>query len=181
MRVTIAGSFFPTHRPGLAAFGAWDYVPQREQSQSTVASGGGKMRRAARFVVGLLVMTGLLGLAPAPATAESPVTPEATGVIGSADSIAPLSRGPASPLAALGSANTRSAAQVRSSAGGSATSSVDSLVVGLAASLDNNPNRIFNWVRDSIVFEPGWGLELGSRGCLLARRCSAHDTSLLLW
>lgn len=49
----------------------------------------------------------------------------------------------------------------------------------LAASLNNNPVKIFNWVRNSITYEPYYGAKKGSIGCLKERVCNDTDASSL--
>ncbi|NIP95406.1 MAG: transglutaminase domain-containing protein, partial [Akkermansiaceae bacterium] len=50
----------------------------------------------------------------------------------------------------------------------------------LAESLDHDPLRIFNWVRNEIEFSPIWGSVQGAQGCLENRGGNAFDTSALL-
>lgn len=50
----------------------------------------------------------------------------------------------------------------------------------LAASLNNNPARIYNWVHNNIYFAPTYGSIQGSQMCLRTRQCNAFDTSSLL-
>ncbi|HEX6357657.1 transglutaminase domain-containing protein, partial [Actinophytocola sp.] len=73
-------------------------------------------------------------------------------------------------------------AAVRASAargGAAGRTTVPGTVRALADRL-GTPERIFNWVRSNVVFEPGWGSVLGADGCFQIRRCDAHDTSSLL-
>ena len=50
----------------------------------------------------------------------------------------------------------------------------------LASSLDHNPVKIYNWVRNNIDFTPTWGSIQGANHCLLTKQCNAFDTSSLL-
>jgi transglutaminase superfamily protein len=50
----------------------------------------------------------------------------------------------------------------------------------LAHRLHDDPERIYNWVRGNVTFEPGWGSVLGAEGCRQTLTCDAHDTSSLL-
>jgi hypothetical protein len=50
----------------------------------------------------------------------------------------------------------------------------------LAQELQGNPERIFNWVRSNVIFEPGWGSIQGAEGCRQTLVCNAHDTASLL-
>jgi hypothetical protein len=50
----------------------------------------------------------------------------------------------------------------------------------LAASLDHNPVKIYNWVRNNIDFTPTWGSIQGANHCLLTKQCNAFDTASLL-
>lgn len=50
----------------------------------------------------------------------------------------------------------------------------------LAASLENNPVKIYNWVRNNIEFVPTWGSIQGADHCLLTKECNAMDTASLL-
>ena len=47
---------------------------------------------------------------------------------------------------------------------------IDSEIINLAASLENNPLNIFNFIRNTINYEPYYGAKKGSLGCL-------HETS----
>jgi transglutaminase-like putative cysteine protease len=53
-------------------------------------------------------------------------------------------------------------------------------IQALAASLGNNPLRIYEWVRNNVEFLPTWGSVQGSQMTLEARRGNAFDTSSLL-
>lgn len=53
-------------------------------------------------------------------------------------------------------------------------------IQALAASLGNQPLRIYNWVRENIEFVPTYGSVQGSQLTLEARRGNAFDTSSLL-
>ena len=50
----------------------------------------------------------------------------------------------------------------------------------LASSLDNNPVKIYNYVRNNIDFTPTWGSIQGADHCLLTKQCNAFDTASLL-
>ena len=50
----------------------------------------------------------------------------------------------------------------------------------LAASLNNNPVQIYNWVRNNIVFVPSYGSIQGSDMTLQTKRGNAFDTASLL-
>jgi transglutaminase-like putative cysteine protease len=50
----------------------------------------------------------------------------------------------------------------------------------LATALDNNPVKIFNWVRNTIEFIPTYGSVQGSQLTLETRRGNAFDTASLL-
>ena len=50
----------------------------------------------------------------------------------------------------------------------------------LAASLENNPAKIFNFIRNQISYEPYAGSKKGALGCLKERICNDTDTSSLL-
>lgn len=50
----------------------------------------------------------------------------------------------------------------------------------LASSLGNDPIRIYNWVRDNIVFVPTYGAMQGADATLQTKRGNAFDTSSLL-
>ena len=53
-------------------------------------------------------------------------------------------------------------------------------VIDLAASLDSNPVKIYNWVRNNIEFSPTYGSVQGSELTLQNRRGNAFDTASLL-
>ena len=53
-------------------------------------------------------------------------------------------------------------------------------IMALAASLDNNPRRIYEWVRNNVEFLPTYGSVQGSQLTLEARRGNAFDTASLL-
>ncbi len=53
-------------------------------------------------------------------------------------------------------------------------------ITDLAASLDNNAARIFDWVRTKVRFVPTNGSIQGAEGCRLSRECNAYDTASLL-
>lgn len=53
-------------------------------------------------------------------------------------------------------------------------------IQALAASLGNQPLRIYNWVRDNIEYVPTYGSAQGSQLTLVAKRGNAFDTSSLL-
>lgn len=53
-------------------------------------------------------------------------------------------------------------------------------IQALASDLDNDPLRIYNFVRDTIDFHPTRGSKLGAQGCLDAGLCNATDTASLL-
>jgi len=50
----------------------------------------------------------------------------------------------------------------------------------LAASLDHNPVKIYEWVRNNIDFVPYWGSFKGSQGTLIERSGNSFDISSLL-
>src|SRR5581483_11682913 len=50
----------------------------------------------------------------------------------------------------------------------------------VAASLNNNPVRIYNWVHDNVDFVPTYGSIQGSQMCFDTRQCNAIDTASLL-
>jgi transglutaminase-like putative cysteine protease len=50
----------------------------------------------------------------------------------------------------------------------------------LSDSLERNPVKVFNWVRNNIEFVPTWGSIQGAALCLETRVCNAFDTSSLL-
>lgn len=50
----------------------------------------------------------------------------------------------------------------------------------IAASLNNNPVAIANYVRNLITYEPYYGAKKGSRGCLVEKTCNDVDASSLL-
>ncbi|MCM3869900.1 MAG: transglutaminase domain-containing protein [Pyrinomonadaceae bacterium] len=50
----------------------------------------------------------------------------------------------------------------------------------LADTLDRNPVKIYNWVRNNIEFVPTWGSIQGAQLCLETKSCNAFDTSSLL-
>lgn len=50
----------------------------------------------------------------------------------------------------------------------------------LAESLNNNPVKIFNWVRNNIEFVPTWGSIQGAQLCMETRAGNAFDTASLL-
>ncbi|MEW6096627.1 MAG: transglutaminase domain-containing protein, partial [bacterium] len=50
----------------------------------------------------------------------------------------------------------------------------------LAASLNNNPVKIYEWVRNNIDFVPYWGSFKGSQGTLIERSGNSFDISSLL-
>jgi transglutaminase-like putative cysteine protease len=50
----------------------------------------------------------------------------------------------------------------------------------LADSLERNPVKIFNWVRNNIEFTPTWGSIQGAQLCLETKICNAFDTASLL-
>lgn len=50
----------------------------------------------------------------------------------------------------------------------------------LARSLENNPVKIFNFVRNSIAYEPYFGAKKGSVGCLREQVCNDTDASSLV-
>ncbi len=50
----------------------------------------------------------------------------------------------------------------------------------LAASLENNPVKIYNWVRNNIEFVPTYGSIQGASMCLQTKKCNDMDTASLL-
>jgi len=50
----------------------------------------------------------------------------------------------------------------------------------LAAQLEHNPLKIYNWVRNNIDFVPTYGSIQGANMCLLTKRCNDMDTASLL-
>lgn len=56
---------------------------------------------------------------------------------------------------------------------------ISSEITDLATALDHNPVKIFNFVRNTIVFEPYYGAKKGSEGCLRERICNDTDTASL--
>ena len=53
-------------------------------------------------------------------------------------------------------------------------------ITQLAADLENNPVKIYNWVRNNIDFVPTWGSIQGAQLCLENRAGNAFDTASLL-
>ena len=53
-------------------------------------------------------------------------------------------------------------------------------IIDQAASLENDPVKIYNWVRENIQFVPSYGSLLGSDLCLQRKACNAFDTASLL-
>src|SRR5439155_4400599 len=53
-------------------------------------------------------------------------------------------------------------------------------IQNLANSLNKNPVKIFNWVRNNIEFVPTWGSIQGAQLCLENRAGNAFDTASLL-
>jgi RHS repeat-associated protein len=53
-------------------------------------------------------------------------------------------------------------------------------IKALAASLNNNPVTIYNWVKNNIQFAPGYGAMQGAAGALASKRADAFDTASLL-
>src|SRR5215471_2296087 len=53
-------------------------------------------------------------------------------------------------------------------------------IKALADSLDKNPVKIYNWVRNNIEFTPTWGSIQGAELCMENRGGNAFDTSSLL-
>ncbi len=53
-------------------------------------------------------------------------------------------------------------------------------IIDLAASLDNDPLKIYEFVRNSIRFVPTAGSTQGAAACLSTRECNATDTASLL-
>jgi hypothetical protein len=53
-------------------------------------------------------------------------------------------------------------------------------ITDLAASLDNNPVRIYEWVRNNVAFTPTYGSVQGAQMTMEARRGNAADTAALL-
>lgn len=49
-----------------------------------------------------------------------------------------------------------------------------------AAELNNNPTKIYNWVRNNIEYVPTYGSIQGADMCLQTKQCNAFDTSSLL-
>lgn len=52
-------------------------------------------------------------------------------------------------------------------------------IKNLAASLDNNPVNITNYIREHIIYEPYYGSKKGALGCLTEKICNDVDTSSL--
>lgn len=50
----------------------------------------------------------------------------------------------------------------------------------LSASLQNNPVKIYEWVRNNIEFVPTYGSIQGANMCLQTKQCNAFDTASLL-
>ncbi|HEY5648278.1 MAG TPA: transglutaminase-like domain-containing protein, partial [Nitrospiria bacterium] len=50
----------------------------------------------------------------------------------------------------------------------------------LAEELENNPVKIYNWVRNNIDFVPTYGSIQGANHCLLTKQCNDMDTASLL-
>lgn len=57
---------------------------------------------------------------------------------------------------------------------------INSEIINLAKELNNNPVKIFNFVRDNITYEPYYGAKKGNIGCLKERVCNDVDASSLL-
>ncbi len=57
---------------------------------------------------------------------------------------------------------------------------INTQIKELARSLEHNPVKIFNYVRNNIDFEPYYGAKKGSVGCLQEALCNDKDTSSLL-
>lgn len=53
-------------------------------------------------------------------------------------------------------------------------------IQALAAELEHNPVRIYNWVRNNIDFVPTYGSIQGAHMCLLTKQCNDMDTASLL-
>jgi len=53
-------------------------------------------------------------------------------------------------------------------------------ITKLGQDLENNPVRIYNWVRNNIRFVPIWGSIQGASHCLETRVCNTFDTASLL-
>jgi len=53
-------------------------------------------------------------------------------------------------------------------------------IIDLAASLENKPVKIYNWVRNNIDFVPTWGSIQGADHCFSTKQCNAMDTASLL-
>ena len=50
----------------------------------------------------------------------------------------------------------------------------------LAAQLDHNPVKIYNFIRENIAFVPTFASIQGSNACLLSKECNAYDAASLL-
>ncbi|MFZ5875052.1 MAG: transglutaminase domain-containing protein [Nitrospirota bacterium] len=53
-------------------------------------------------------------------------------------------------------------------------------IQALAAELEHNPVKIYNWVRNNIDFVPTYGSIQGAQGCLTTKQCNDMDTASLL-
>jgi len=53
-------------------------------------------------------------------------------------------------------------------------------IQALAAELEHNPVKIYNWVRNNIDFVPTYGSIQGAHMCLLTKQCNDMDTASLL-
>lgn len=55
-----------------------------------------------------------------------------------------------------------------------------SAITGKAAELENDPLRIYEWIRNNIEFVPTYGSIQGADYCLQTKQCNAFDTASLL-
>ncbi len=53
-------------------------------------------------------------------------------------------------------------------------------IIAKALELENNPAKIYNWVRNNIEFVPTYGSIQGANYCLQTKLCNAFDTASLL-
>ncbi len=56
---------------------------------------------------------------------------------------------------------------------------INSTIQDLAASLENNPVKIYNFVRNAVEYEPYFGAKKGAMGCLVEKLCNDVDASSL--
>lgn len=83
------------------------------------------------------------------------------------------------PAAGLGS-QVANAPQMAAGFGGGAAPEAPASIAVLARALKNNPDLIYQYVRNNIEYYPGWGLQKGALGAIIENQGTAFDQASLM-